>query len=517
MENNYRLKGYRSVHQNVQGVNMNNVKAIVLAAICVFSLLGCGDTSGGNKENSVKSSNADLSALTVSVGSLTPGFSSDVTGYLVSVGAAVTEIIVTGTVQDSKAVLSANSGTVLALSEGTTSVHIDVTAEDGTKKTYTVNVNRGADTTAPNLSGFTLSPSSVDTTNGDQTVTGTIIVEEATGMGDTPVVVFAAPDKTSFSPVVKKNEAESSGFKFVYDWTMTVKKGSDGGIWTLSSITLNDVLQNSKTYRTEDITTLGFPSSFTDNALIREPASQGLTGFTISPLSVDTTNADQTVGGTITVEESTGMGDAPFVVFTSPYATNAYPTVKKNDSASFGSKYVYDWTMTIKSGFNGGTWNLSSIKVVDSLKNSKVYMSADIKTLGFPVTFVDNAPVKETTPPSLTGFTIMPSSVDTTNADQTVSGTITVEESTGMGDAPFVIFTSPYKTNAYPTVKKNETASLGSKYVYDWTMTVKSGFNGGTWNLFYIKAEDSLKNSKMYMSADIKTLGFPVSFIDTKE
>ncbi len=77
-----------------------------------------------------------LESLSVSPGKLSPAFSPDTTSYNVSVGADVTELVVSAKAKDSKATvkLSGNKN----LKPGKNTVKITVTAESGDKKVYTI-------------------------------------------------------------------------------------------------------------------------------------------------------------------------------------------------------------------------------------------------------------------------------------------------------------------------------------------------------------------------------------------
>ena len=99
------------------------------------------------------SSNASLSALAVSSGTLAPAFASATLAYTDAVANAVTSITVTSTIADATATVKVNGTTVasgsasaaIALPVGSTTVTITVTAQDGTTtQTYTVNVTRAA-------------------------------------------------------------------------------------------------------------------------------------------------------------------------------------------------------------------------------------------------------------------------------------------------------------------------------------------------------------------------------------
>ncbi|MBQ8830026.1 MAG: cadherin-like beta sandwich domain-containing protein [Oscillospiraceae bacterium] len=92
------------------------------------------------------SSDATLKALSISPGTLSPSFSSGTTSYTATVSSSTTKLNVSATKNDSKASVSV-SGTSLKV--GSNKVTVTVTAEDGTKKTYTITVTRPAATIAP--------------------------------------------------------------------------------------------------------------------------------------------------------------------------------------------------------------------------------------------------------------------------------------------------------------------------------------------------------------------------------
>ncbi|WP_186786209.1 cadherin-like beta sandwich domain-containing protein [Paenibacillus agilis] len=111
-----------------------------------------------------QSSNADLSNLTISAGTISPTFASGTVNYTSGVSNSVTELDVTATVSDSNATVKVNGARVasgsasrVALTVGVNTIAVEVTAQDGTtKKTYTVTVTRAQSSNA-NLNNLTLS------------------------------------------------------------------------------------------------------------------------------------------------------------------------------------------------------------------------------------------------------------------------------------------------------------------------------------------------------------------------
>ncbi|OXS53798.1 hypothetical protein B1A99_28255 [Cohnella sp. CIP 111063] len=96
--------------------------------------------------------NADLSGLELSAGSLSPVFAAGTTAYTVNVANGVSRLVVTAVSSDPLAsvavdgmpVGSGELGPEVDLSVGRNDIVIEVTARDGTKKTYTVAVFRAS-------------------------------------------------------------------------------------------------------------------------------------------------------------------------------------------------------------------------------------------------------------------------------------------------------------------------------------------------------------------------------------
>ena len=119
------------------------------------------------------SNDANLSALTLSVGTLSPAFNASTLNYATTVVNATNSITVTPTTADVNAAVTVNGtivasgavSTAIALAVGSNAITVTVTAEDGiASKTYAVTVTReaviGASDNA-DLSGLTLSASTL--------------------------------------------------------------------------------------------------------------------------------------------------------------------------------------------------------------------------------------------------------------------------------------------------------------------------------------------------------------------
>lgn len=92
--------------------------------------------------SSSASGNANLSSLRISAGSLSPAFSPKTTSYTVNVGNSVTTCTMSVSTADSNATYTISGSSSLSVGQNTRK--IVVTAQNGTTKTYTINIYRAA-------------------------------------------------------------------------------------------------------------------------------------------------------------------------------------------------------------------------------------------------------------------------------------------------------------------------------------------------------------------------------------
>jgi hypothetical protein len=153
---------------------VNNIAAGTKVSVSISNTKttdGSADTNIGTVSYSATvaaplSTNNLLASLKVNNATITPAFSPETLNYTAEVPFEVSKLNVTATAADSKAKVSINSPTLTP--NATTNVTITVTAENGSKRTYTIKVKRAQD---PNyvpssnndlssitIEGFVLSP-----------------------------------------------------------------------------------------------------------------------------------------------------------------------------------------------------------------------------------------------------------------------------------------------------------------------------------------------------------------------
>ena len=112
------------------------------------------------EDNENKSNVKTLSSLTVEQYSLTPEFDPDITEYSLTVGADVEKLDIGVIAEDPKSTVEIVGNNELLIGENT--VNVKVTAEDGTVKTYTINVTKvdevGVQLSELSIENYTLTP-----------------------------------------------------------------------------------------------------------------------------------------------------------------------------------------------------------------------------------------------------------------------------------------------------------------------------------------------------------------------
>ncbi len=161
---------------NVIEISVTRTVLIEVASLPDFRMLGVAQSGTPITQTYTinvtrgASNNADLSGLTLSHGNI--AFSSEQTSYEVVVGNGVQSLSVKPVAAHSKATVVVNGTLVnsgsdsdpISLGIGSNIITIVVTAEDGTTKTYSVNVTRQAQVSTTDILSFNIGESQVNDT-----------------------------------------------------------------------------------------------------------------------------------------------------------------------------------------------------------------------------------------------------------------------------------------------------------------------------------------------------------------
>ncbi|WCN37300.1 cadherin-like beta sandwich domain-containing protein [Aneurinibacillus uraniidurans] len=329
------------------------------------------------------STNADLSNLVFSQGTLSPAFSSGTTSYTASVGNSVTSLTVTPTLSDSNATITVNGTAVtngtasggIALTVGSNTITVVVTAQDGTTKTYTITVTRAAAlSTNADLSNLVFSQGTLSPAFSSGTTSYTVSVgNSVTSLTVTPTLSDSNATVTVNGTVVTNGTASGGIALTVGSNTITVEVTAQDGTTKTYTITVT---------RAEALSTNADLSNLVFSQGTLSPAfSSGTTSYTVSvgnsvtSLTVTPTlsdsNATVTVNGTV-VTNGTASGGIALTV-----GSNTITVVVKAQDGMTTKTYTITITKVVIPSTGGGSGGGSSTPStpnngVDVLVNEKV-------------------------------------------------------------------------------------------------------------------------------------------------
>lgn len=130
---------FKAVNAGTSAISVNTAQSMVGSLYTDTMSLSASNGSVTVKAPATYSSDNNLASLSISPGTLTPAFSPDVTTYNTSVPADCSRLVISATTSDSKAKISTWGA---ALDPGDNTTKITVTAEDGSKKVYTIYTKR---------------------------------------------------------------------------------------------------------------------------------------------------------------------------------------------------------------------------------------------------------------------------------------------------------------------------------------------------------------------------------------
>lgn len=183
------------------------------------------NTSGNGNGDSTQSTQAPLTgsgdnylkSLEISPGTLQPAFQSKTTSYTVQLPEDTKSIVVSAVANDSKAKVSVSHNN--DLEPGANKTYIVVTAENGTQRTYVLNVNCGEVEEEPEPSAVTIDGVAYSFATAEQMAEVTIpegfTAGEETYEDDVTVTVYKSPNQ--LFQIVYLLDAEEQGSWFIWD------------------------------------------------------------------------------------------------------------------------------------------------------------------------------------------------------------------------------------------------------------------------------------------------------------
>jgi hypothetical protein len=370
-------------------INVSNIKGSTSTGTSITASAFTKTITIGEAE-AAKSSNANLSSLKLTNNgntiALTPSFNKSTTNYNVEVSSSVTSVDVSAILEDSKATIVSGVGTK-QLSDGTNTVSVTVKAENGSTKTYNINiVKKTALSSNANLSGLTVSSGTLSPAFNANTTSYKINVPN----GTTKIDVGAITSDPNAKVVISGNNNLSvgknnivvevtapDGSKKVYtieatraaatNTTVSTAKSSNADLKTVTGIPGLEFSSDKTTYDVTvpfEVTDLSIKATAKDSK-----AKVTISNATVSNMEVGKTN---TITIAVTAEDST-VKVYTFNVKRSEYSSETdLKELKVNDEDLLGTD-------------NGnGEYTVKVDKNTDKLDISAIPTSADstVKIIG---------------------------------------------------------------------------------------------------------------------------------------
>ena len=363
------------------------------------------------------SSNANLAALKLSTGTLSPAFATGTTSYTAGVSGSTSSITVTPTTGDVNATVKVNgtavvSGTAsgaIALSTGANTISVVVTAQDGvTTKTYTVTVGKGSNnaylsnlkvntatlspafafktfaysSTVPNATtSVTVTPNLLDATASSLTVNGTAVANKA---ASNPIALALGPNVINIAITAQDGVTTQT-------YTVTIFRPSANA--NLAALKLSTGVLS--------------PAFATGTTSYTAGVSNATTSLTVTPTTSDV-NATVTVNGSA-VASGTASAAIPLVV-----GPNAITTVVTAQDGTTTKTY----TVTVTRPPSSNAY-LSNLKVTTATLSPAFAFNTFVYTSNVP-----NSTSSVTVTPNLLDATATVQVNGTTVANKTASGAI---------------------------------------------------------------------------------------------
>ena len=251
-----------------------------------------------------------------------------------------------------------------------------------------------------------------------------------------------------------------------------------------------------------------------------------LVGLSITPTALNVTSSAQTITISLTLTD-----DLSGVTFGYPFFYNEFSLVSPsgkqtitltNGGASFqlvaGTTLsgVWQQTLTIPQFSEAGAWKIDSIRVPDVAQNVLALTTAQLSAMGFPTT-VNVVSIADTEPPTLVGFSFVPSTIDVTNATQQVTVSVALNDTPAgvvfpggnqLGFAFLITSPSGKQTQWLATTQFTLTSGTAQSGVWQAALPMPQHSEAGAWAVQQLVLQDAAHNTETLNAAGIRALGF---------
>ena len=401
--------------------------------------------------------------------------------------------------------------------------------------TTSSSIAQDSDTTPPQLVNFSFSPSTVDVSDGPQTITATFEVTDDLAGVSYAWVMFRSPSNIQYQYLYANTLTSGDTLNGTLEGTLAIPQFSENGTWTVTSVGLWDLTGNNTYIDNTTLQSLGFPTALivTSNPMDRDGPI--LTGLNISPNTVDVSGGPQEI--TINLNLTDNLSG----VFLKPPVTGGGITFFAAEFVSPSgqqSRFLSNWDFTLISGTSldgtwqatftmpqfsePGEWQIANVYVYDLSANNTFLWTSQLQNMGFTTGINVTSSPSDLLPPELTDFSFLPNVINTSSNFQNVTVNLNIQDAlSGVDfstDATYigyffgVLFRSP-SGQQYSSAWLN----LASGDSINGTWTGSAYFprysEDGTWRVWQVIVKDAKRNIFSLDNNALQTMGFPTNLV----
>jgi hypothetical protein len=372
-----------------------------------------------------------------------------------------------------------------------------------------------ADTTPPELAALSFTPTSVDTSNGPQTVTVAVQLFDADSGVAQGQVRFRSPSGNQFVDTWWDSNYRINGdeFKGDYENTLTLPQFSEQGNWSIEYVLLRDQATNMAFLQTADVQNLGFPTTLAQQGQ-GDTVPPDLIRLRFKPTKIDTANAPKTVKvGVHVTDQPAGLAQAQ-LRFLSPsggqFADAVFDASNLTSGDEFDGRYAD--TVTFPRFSEQGTWVIQYVYLRDQATNTSNLQAADLQAKGFGVTLSQNGN-GDAKPPSLLGLAFTPTTVNAAQGPQPVTVHVHVTDTPAGVQNTQIRFRSPSGGQMADVSFFAQHLIAGDEFdgEYEDVLTIPQHAEQGLWTIEYVLVVDAVTNGDWISTGQLQGAGFPVA------
>ena len=255
------------------------------------------------------------------------------------------------------------------------------------------------------------------------------------------------------------------------------------------------------------------PSTFAQSSDVTPPA---LVSFSITPRSIDTRTAAQTVTFTLQVSDDRSGTSSVGVVIVGPNGQWRGINAPRTNGTQMLGTYIA--SLSFPQFSSSGEWKLDSVQLSDFVGNNSYLTAETVAARGFPAT-INVVSTPDITPPRVESLEITPAANNTSASDVTVTARLRLTDAqTGVGleiQAPgcecvFQVLTlvSPTGRQRHHIPNGNIRMISGTRNdgIWEGSLTMPRYSEPGFWTAF-VELYDSARNHTNLPPASLAALG----------